>query len=329
MSIESPADSLTSLLPNQLKVAVLAGGIGTERQVSLQSGECVTQALKGAGVNVICADIAPDHLSILDDKSVDVFFIALHGEFGEDGQLQQILEDKSLFYTGSGPAASRLAFDKLAAKKAFTQAGIDTPKVVEFNKNVDTRQLEQLLQFADKYVVKPVRQGSSFGVSIANDVAEAIAAAQKNASTLGDCVIEEFIPGREITVGILCGKALPIIEIRPKENFYNYMAKYIDEQTEFLFGTIDDASIRAKIEKIALQCFYVLGCQHFGRVDFILGDDGKIYALEVNSIPGLTAHSLLPKAAAKAGISVGELCLEIIEEAWKGKMSTSSVNSND
>ena len=151
------------------------GGIGEERDISIQSGNCVAQALKEAGLNVVTADIGPDNIDILQDGDIDVFFIALHGRSGEDGQLQQILEDKSLLYTGSGSAASKLAFDKLASKKCFVKAGIDTPAVIEFDAQMGAKKLEkQLLQLGDRFVVKPIRQGSTIGVSIADDPKSAI-----------------------------------------------------------------------------------------------------------------------------------------------------------
>ena len=302
---------------SKLTVAVLMGGIGEERDISIQSGNCVAQALKQAGLDVVTSDIRPDNLDILQDCSIDVFFIALHGRFGEDGQLQQILEDKSLCYTGSGPNASRLAFDKLASKKCFVKAGIATPKVIRFDSQAQTEQLEkQLLQLGERFVVKPVRQGSTIGISIVDDPKSAIAAGRECSSKFGDCMIEEFIRGREISVGILQHQALPIIEIRSKTGFYNYHAKYIDEQTQYLFDTIEDPELIAKIEAAALGCFDALGCRHFARVDFILGSDGIPYALEINTIPGLTTHSLVPKAAAKMGLSMSQLCVRIIEAAY-------------
>jgi len=293
------------------------GGIGTERDISIQSGQAVTAALKEAGFDVVTADIRPDNLDILDDSSVNVFFPALHGEFGEDGQLQQTLEDKSLLYTGSGPKASRLAFDKLASKKLFTQAGVTTPKVIKYDTRIEERELErQLLQLSDRFVVKPVRQGSTIGVSIVDNPKSALAAGRECAEKFGDCMIEEFIAGREVTVGILQGLALPIIEIRSKTGFYDYHAKYIDEETEFLFDTIDDPALTAKIQKAAMDCFMALGCRHFARADFILDYDGNPYALEINTIPGLTTHSLLPKAAAKIGLSMSDLCTKIVDAAY-------------
>jgi D-alanine-D-alanine ligase len=299
-----------------LKVGVLFGGIGAERNVSLQSGRCVAEALEEAGFSVVAVDIRPDALEILEDASIDAFFPALHGAFGEDGRLQQILEDKSLLYTGSGPAASRLAFDKIASKKLFEEAGVTVPWAIEFLGDTDVRRLEeQLPHSSGKYVIKPIRQGSSVGVSIVSSPREALAAAKKTLAEFGDCMIEEFIAGRECTVGILHNRALPIIEIRTQNTFYDYQAKYVDEQTQFLFDTITDSAVVERISRAAVDCFRTLGCRHFARVDFVLGSDGAPYALEVNTIPGFTSHSLLPKAAARTGLTMSDLCAEIVETA--------------
>ncbi len=297
-----------------LKVAVLMGGISEERDISSQSGLCIAEALKEANLNVVTADIRPNSMDILDDSDIDVFFIALHGRFGEDGQLQQILEDRGLVYTGSGPAASRLAFDKMASKKAFTETGVATPAAIEFTANTENLE-SRLHQLADKFVVKPVRQGSAIGVTIADDPKSAITAAEKCLSEFGECMIEKYIQGREITIGILENRALPIIEIRSKSGFYDYHAKYIDEQTEYLFDTIDEPALVAKINQAALACYNALGCRGFARVDIILCNNQIPYALEVNTIPGFTKHSLLPKAAEKVGLSMSDLCVRIIESA--------------
>jgi len=306
------------------KTAVLCGGVGDERQISINSGTNVYYAMKEADLKTALYDIRPDNLEILDDKGIDVFFLALHGRFGEDGQLQSILEKKSLVYTGSGPKGCRLAFDKMEGKKAFAEAGIDTPAAVEYKGPNDSNEIEkQLRSLANKYVIKPLRQGSSVGVSIADSTDEAIFSARKTSQEYGDCLIEEFITGRELTAAILCGEPLPIIEIRPKEKFYNYHAKYTDEKTEFLFDTINDAKLIKKIESAALKCFDALEQRDFARVDFILADSGRLCALEVNSIPGLTNHSLLPMAARHAGISLSEVCIRIIHSAMKRKVQAS------
>lgn len=301
----------------KIKVAVLYGGIGSERQISIQSGLCVAKALKEAGFNVVKADIHPENLDILEDNSIDVFFPALHGEFGEDGRLQKILEDKSLVYTGSGSTSSRLAFDKMASKKLFVEAGAPAPAAIEFNAQTDTSQLEeQLMNLSARYVVKPIKQGSSVGIEIVSTPGEAISAAAETLEKFGDCMIEEFIPGREVTVGILCGRTLPIIEIKTQNSFYNYHAKYVDQQTEFLFDTIEEPSIVTELNNAALKCFEALGCRHFARVDFILAENKIPYVLEVNTIPGFTDHSLLPKAAAKINLSMSTLCERIVKAAY-------------
>lgn len=299
-----------------MTVAVLRGGVGREREVSLESGRCVAEALRQAGLDVIDSDIRPDDMGILDRRDIDVFFLALHGEFGEDGQLQRVFEDRGLAYTGCGPEASRLAFDKMASKRLFAAAGVRVPAVVEFGPGADPAELDrQLAGLGERFVVKPIRQGSSVGVHVVKTRGEAVAAARKVREEFGDCMIESFVAGREVTIGVLERQTLPIIEIRSKTGFYDYHAKYIDDRTEYLFDTIDDPDVRARIDKATMACFDALGCRDFSRVDFIVSEDGTPYALEVNTIPGFTTHSLLPKAAAKAGIPMSELCVRIVRTA--------------
>jgi len=314
---------------DRLKVAVLMGGVGQEREVSLESGACVANALKEAGVEVIAVDIAPGRMEIVDDDEIDVFFIALHGRFGEDGELQQKLEDKLRVYTGSGPIASNAAFDKLASKACFAKSGMMIPRAIQFDVKQEPEELKkQLQQIGNRFVVKPLRQGSTIGVSIADGAASAISAAGQCRSEFGDCMIEEFIEGREITVGVLGGRALPIIEIRSRSGFYDYEAKYLDDATEFLFDTIEDRELSAKITKAAITSFHSLGCRHFARSDFIIDSEQNVYILEVNTIPGFTNHSLLPMAAARAGISMSDLCLRIVESALTNNMGEAFVKAS-
>jgi D-alanine-D-alanine ligase len=296
-----------------MKVAVLRGGVGRERQVSLESGRCVAEAMQKAGLDVVTSDIRPDDMQILDRRDIDVFFLALHGEFGEDGQLQRIFEERGLVYTGSGPEASRLAFDKMASKRLFAGAGVTVPPVVEFTRDMTPAELEKQLQGLDeRVVVKPIRQGSSVGVHVVDRCDQAVATAQQVLGEFGDCMVESFVRGRELTVGVLGRQALPLIEIRSKTGFYDYHAKYVDDRTEYLFDTIEDQAVQARVQRAALACFDALGCRDFGRVDFILSPDGTPYALEVNTIPGFTTHSLLPKAAARIGLSMSDLCERIV-----------------
>ncbi len=327
MGAASSANVESSDIGNDVKVAVLMGGVSRERDVSLASGRFVAQALREATVEVVTSDIGPDNPGILEDDSIDVFFIALHGRFGEDGRLQQILESRGLVYTGSGPEASRLAFDKMATKKVFTDSGVVTPAAVEFTPDILKSDIRHRLDdFGGRYVIKPIREGSTIGVSIVDDAGSAVEAARRCFDKFGDCMIEEYIQGRELTVGILDGQVLPIVEIRARSGFYDYHAKYLDDETEYLFDTIGSARLRADISRAALDCFNALGCRHFGRVDFILGNNGAAYALEVNTIPGLTSHSLLPKAAAKTGLSMSELCVRIVKLALAGRRAEHPVN---
>ncbi len=313
-----------------MKVVVLQGGVGRERDISLQSGHCVAEALRQSGLEVVASDIAPDNLTALDEPDVDVFFVALHGEFGEDGQLQQILDERGLVYTGCGPEASRLAFDKVASKKRFAETGVAIPATIEIDRAMSRDDIEARLHgLAHRFVVKPVRQGSSVGVYIIDGLPETIACALRVCEEFGDGMIEPFVAGREITVGIFGREALPIIEIRSRTGFYDYQAKYIDEQTEYLFDTIADAGLRTQIHRDALACFDALGCRDFARVDFILADDGTPYALEINTIPGFTTHSLLPKAAARAGLSMSQLCVRIVEASFYRKPVQQNVRTVD
>jgi len=312
-------DATTNAHPDSdrpLKIAVLAGGVGPEKPISLQSGKAITAALQNANFNARMAHITPQNLTVLDDQTIDLFFLALHGEFGEDGTIQSILDEKGLTYTASDAEASRIAFDKTAAKQAFAQAGVFVPRAVPYCPRQDrSRLLEKLTGLSEKFVVKPAKQGSSVGISICNTPQEALETAAATYDRYGECIIEQFLPGTELTVGILSAEPLPIIEIRPETGFYDYQAKYIDETTGFLFDTINDPKLVERIKTDALKCFNALGCRHFARVDFILTDRQRPYALEVNTIPGFTDHSLLPMAAKRAGLKMPQLCSRIANMA--------------
>ena len=299
-----------------IKVAVLAGGIGSEREVSLASGANIVKALGGEGLAVVESDIGPDNLAILDDTSIDAFFLALHGQFGEDGSLQAILESRGRVFTGSGSRASRLAFDKVASKKHFREAGVIVAAEVVLDKSSTAADVERkLAPLGKRFVVKPIRQGSSVGVTILDGVAGVAQAAVECFRQYGDCLVEPYIPGREFTVGILNGVALPVLEIRSRSPFYDYQAKYLADTTEYLFDTLDDAALVRRMQEDAVRCYRSLGCRHQSRVDMIVNAAGVPHVLEINTLPGFTSHSLLPMAAAKAGIPVGQLCLEILRSA--------------
>ncbi|MHC4552339.1 MAG: D-alanine--D-alanine ligase family protein [Planctomycetota bacterium] len=302
---------------SQLKVAVLAGGISSEREVSLLSGQTIYDALVAAGVETVMSDISPDDLSILDDASIDVFFPILHGTFGEDGQLQEIMQDRNLCFVGPDAESSRKSFDKLRTKQACFHAKLPVAKhLIVQTGDTEPELADMLGRLAKKYVIKPVNQGSSVGVEITDDVKAAAAKAIECFAKYGNCMVEEFVPGREITVGIVNGTPLPIVEIRSKAGFYDYHSKYIDDATEYLFDTIDDEELVMEIQQDAVTCFNELGCRHLSRVDFILTDLGIPYVLEINTLPGFTSHSLLPMAANKAGTETPQLCRQLVEAAW-------------
>lgn len=306
---------------DNLKVAVLSGGIGSERDVSLQSGQTVDAALREAGFETVLSDITPDDTRILDDTTIDVFFLALHGHFGEDGGVQTLLEHRNCAFTGSGAEASRTAFDKVESKRVFAQIGAVVPRQIIVGPCSTERILRSKLEaFGGPVVVKPVREGSSVGVEIVDNASAATAKALQCFKMFGSCMIEEFIKGREMTVGIVNGMSLPIIEIRSKAAFYDYNAKYIADTTEYLFDTIDNAALAAQIQKTAMDCFCALNCRHLSRVDFILTDDGVPVVLEINTLPGFTRHSLVPMAARKAGIPTPDLCRRIVEAAWNDRV---------
>lgn len=305
------------LRTKKLKVAVLAGGISSEREVSLQSGRTIYDALVAAGLETVLSDITPDDLSILDDASIDVFFPILHGAFGEDGQLQAIMQERGLCFVGPDAESSRKSFDKLQTKQACFHAKLSVAKhLIVQTGDTEAELAEMLGRLAKKFVIKPANQGSSVGVEITDDVKTAAAKAIACFFNYGNCMVEEFIPGREITVGIVNGTALPIIEIRSKAGFYDYHSKYIDDATEYLFDTIDDDELVKEIQQDAVICFNELGCRHMSRVDFILTDLGLPYLLEINTLPGFTSHSLLPMAAKKVGIDTPQLCKQLVEAAW-------------
>ena len=296
-----------------LDITVLMGGPGSEREVSLVSGRAVADALARAGHRVTAADITPDDTSALDRDGADAVFIALHGAFGEDGQVQQLCEDRGIAYVGSGPVASKLAMDKHASKLLFRDAGLLTPEWATFETGgAQASQADPLGKFPPPCVLKPVDGGSSVDITIARDPAARGRALGELLATYGRAMVETYIPGREMTVGILADQPLPLVEIVPAQEFYDYFAKYEDEGTEYITDPELPADVAQRLQADALRAHECLGCRDFSRVDFLLADDGRAYVLEVNTIPGFTGHSLLPKAAAAAGVSFEALCDRLV-----------------
>jgi len=296
-----------------LDITVLMGGPSDEREVSLMSGRAVADALARCGHRVTCADITPQDCSALARPGIDVVFIAMHGDFGESGRVQALCEQRGLRYVGSGPRASEIAMDKAAAKRTFKQAGLDTPQWVIIERFHSPDTCRRLLgQLPAAVVVKPVRGGSSIDVTIARDGSERDAAIEKVLGRHGRAMVERFVPGREVTVGVLGDRTLPVIEIVPAREFYDYAAKYDDDSdTTFVFDHGLDKAVVADLHTAAMTAHNALGCRDMSRVDFVL-EDGICQVLEVNTIPGFTAHSLLPKAAQRAGISFEQLVDDLV-----------------
>ncbi|MGD0060539.1 MAG: D-alanine--D-alanine ligase [Verrucomicrobiia bacterium] len=295
----------------KLKIAVLMGGPSAEREVSLRSGTAVANALTVTGAKVVPMDIQDATFTIPAD--VDVAFLVLHGTFGEDGALQRILEGRGIAYTGSGPAASALAFDKVAAKQSFLDAGIPTPAYEAFENAQPIR--PRLARLGFPVVVKPSRQGSSVGISIVHQEAGLLEAYQVAGRYDSRLLVEQFIAGRELTVGILDGRALPVVEIRPKHDFFTYEAKYTKGETDYLVPAAVDKNVEYQAKTLALRAHDCLGCRDYSRVDLMLSQNGELFVLEVNTIPGFTETSLLPKAARASGIEFPDLCARLVQLA--------------
>jgi len=292
-------------------VAVLMGGPGSEREISLASGAAVLKALTSLGINAVAVDVTTTRLDL--PAGTDLAFNVIHGTFGEDGELQELLDKLGVAYTGAGAASSRLAFDKNLAKAAFLAHQVPTPRA----EIVDVCGGPRLPAMAAPFVVKPPREGSSVGVHIVRAQAEA-AAAMADAARYGDDVlVEEFIAGKELTVAILDDAALPIVHIAPRSGFYDLANKYPwlsgSAGSDYYCPAELDAETTRLVQQAALAAHRALGIEIYSRVDVLLDPSNRPYVLEANTIPGMTETSLLPKAAAALGISFPNLCLAIAE----------------
>ena len=303
------------------RIGVLMGGPSSEREISLKSGKAVYEALNKAGIDVVEIDITTDNaeenIKLISSYNIDCAFLALHGRFGEDGTIQKILEQIRLPYTGSGIIASRLAMDKVASRKIFEANNLYIPKYgvisrISYDSGIDINgKLKMPL------VIKPVTHGSSIGLSIINkrrDLRKAMDLAFEYDERI---IIEEYVKGRELTVGILDESALPVIEIIPKKGFFDFEAKYRAGLTEYVVPAELDESFRQRVQEAALTAHKLLGCFGCSRVDIILNENNLPYVLEVNTIPGMTATSLLPKAAGNIGIKFDQLCITLINLAYE------------
>jgi D-alanine-D-alanine ligase len=291
------------------KIAILMGGPGSERDVSLATGRGVSKALRSLGAEVVEIDVRGEDFELPND--VELAFITIHGTFGEDGRLQRILERRGIAYTGDGVEASEIAFDKIRSKEKFREHGVTTPLWEVIHPG-------QRPTIPLPIVVKPPREGSTVGVVIVKREGEIESAISEAARYSQELLIEKFVSGRELTIGILGEQALPILEIIPRGGFYDFNNKYpfLNPQAgggaEHVCPAGIDAVKTREIQELALRAFRAVGLQVYGRVDAILSDNGQPFILEINTIPGMTEASLLPEAAATTGISYIELCERII-----------------
>ncbi|MDP8218192.1 MAG: D-alanine--D-alanine ligase [Candidatus Theseobacter exili] len=299
------------------KVGVILGGKSRERDVSIRSGKAIADALREKGIEVVEIGEKCSIESGILNSNIDVAFIALHGRFGEDGEIQKFLESHQIPYTGSGPEASQSAMNKVTAKKIFEREGISTPSWHLIKKN-------KPYCFEDIFlpsVVKPALEGSSIGLSIVHDK-DSFSEALEKAFSMGDeVIVEQFIPGKEVTVSILGNKPLPVVQIETDRVFYDFTAKYHDHSTQYLVPAPLEEQIKERVQRLGLVSHNALGCRDFSRVDIIIGENGRPYVLEVNTIPGFTQTSLLPKAACAAGIDFAALCLRILDLCHNRKQS--------
>ena len=291
-----------------LHFTVLLGGPSAEREVSLRSGAAVARALRSLGHTVDEVDPLPGALKLT--PATAAVFLALHGTYGEDGTVQAELEQLGVPYTGCDVAASLFAFDKVVTKRRCLAAGVPTARFEVFNSVAPWP-----AGWQPPVVLKPTRQGSSVGLQFVDRVEDFPPALAESLRFGGEVVMEERILGRETTVGILAGRALPVVEVRPREGAYDYTNKYTAGRTEYLCPAPFDAATTERIQAAALGAFNAVGGRDYGRVDVMVRADGSPVVLEVNTLPGMTETSLLPKAAAAAGLGFPELCQRMLDLA--------------
>ncbi len=297
------------------KVAVLYGGRSSEREVSLKTGAGCAEALRSRGLDVTLVDVDLEIAARLREARVDVAFVALHGRWGEDGAIQGLLESMAIPYTGSGVLASALGMDKVYSKLLFREHGLEVVEYRVFPRERAAGITVRDLPFGFPAVVKPSGEGSSVGVHIVRDEAALAAACADAAGYKGDVLVERYVKGMEAQVAVLEGKALGCIEVVPSREFYDYTAKYTVGTTQYFYPARVPEEAYRRLCAAGERAHEALGCSGVSRVDFILAGDGKPYILEVNTLPGMTATSLVPKIAAGNGISFGELCERLLDGA--------------
>jgi D-alanine-D-alanine ligase len=292
------------------RVGVIMGGTSREREISMKTGRAILKALQEEGYDTVAIEVSADLVQRIVAQPIDVAFIALHGRGGEDGTLQGLLELLQIPYTGSGVLASALAMNKIKAKEIFGYHGIPTPKFIPLQDGTVDEP-----PFPPPWVVKPASEGSTIGIDIVMDRAGLAAAVQRARSYDQEVLIERFINGKELTVAILKGEPLPVIEIVPKKGFYDYQAKYTPGQTEYICPARISDRQHAEVQRVGLKAYHALGCSGCARTDIFLNEKGEAFVIEVNTVPGMTETSLVPKAAAHVGISFNRLVEIILDDA--------------
>ena len=299
------------------RVAVALGGSSAEREVSLDSGRNVLEALRARGVDAHPVDGIPALLAALRESSYDRVFNILHGRGGEDGTLQGALESLGVPYTGSGVLGSALTMDKIRTKQVWIALGLPTPRFARLARGDDVALA--MAELGLPAIVKPCHEGSSVGISRVRSRGDIAAAVELAARYDGEMLVEQLIEGQEFTVGILGREALPSIRIVPAGEFYDYHAKYVAEDTQYLCPGLEGEA-EAELRQLALRAFLAAGASGWGRVDVMRDAAGRNWLLEVNTTPGMTSHSLVPKAARVVGIEFQELCWRILETSFRGEL---------
>ncbi|MDI6703373.1 MAG: D-alanine--D-alanine ligase [bacterium] len=300
------------------RIAVLMGGQSREREISLRSGERVLDSLKRQGFFAIPLDIDNNIVENLKNHKIDIVFIALHGRYGEDGTIQGLLETMNIPYTGSGVLASSLGMNKIASKRIFKACNIPTPSyyVIDLSNSLQKECENILKELSLPLIIKPISEGSSLGVKIIRDEKKLKSAIEDTIHEFGDAFVEKYINGKSVTVGILGVdknlRVLPILELQPRGEFYDYKAKYTKGETRFIIPARLEKEIYQKTEMVALSAHKALGCHGFSRVDIMVSNEGTPFVHDVNTIPGLTHLSDLPAEAEHIGISYDELIFEIL-----------------
>ena len=310
------------------RVAVMFGGESSEREVSLNTGAAVLDALRSRDINAEGWDPAGKSLADFADQGFDRAWIALHGPGGEDGALQGALQWLDMPYTGSGVMASALAMDKIRSKELFRAAGIDTPDYVVLNRPGDANLAAD--QLGLPMVIKPSGQGSSVGIGLVFEEKDLADAVDLALSFGAPALAEKYIVGTESTVAVLQGQALSSIRIETPRVFYDYRAKYESDNTRYFCPGTDDPELEQRFHDAAVGAFAALGCSGWGRVDFMTGEDNLPQVIEINTVPGMTSHSLVPMAAKEAGIDFAELCWRVLETSIGDKPAVDmGVAAND